>query len=142
MLSGSTAYEKASPYTGHTKVAEMQEALATVCRERILNRIKDSPFIGLMLDESLDIAVQKKLVLYCKTVHGGEAKVEFGANVEVVDGKAETIMHAVTTFLTNNDIDMNKTSGLGTDGANVMVGRKSGVGVRLQALNPRLVRTW
>ena len=38
-----------------------------VCKEDALKRIKDRPFVGLMLDERLDIAVQKKLVLFFNT---------------------------------------------------------------------------
>ena len=128
MVSGSPAYDKADPYINHVAVTEMQEAITVVCKDRIMRRIKDSPFIGIMVDESLDVAVQKKLVLYCRIAHVGEAKIEFGANIEVRDGKAETITQAITTFLDDNQIDINKVSGLGTDGANIMVGRKTGVG--------------
>lgn len=114
-LGGSTAYEQAAPCTSHHAVTEMHAALAAVCGKRIIQRIKDSPFVGLVVDESLDIAVQKKLVLYCKIAYMGEARVEFGANIEVRDGKAESILEAITSFLTENEINIDKISGLGTD---------------------------
>ena len=38
-----------------------------VCKEDALKRIKDHPFVGLMLDERLNIAVQKKLVQFFNT---------------------------------------------------------------------------
>ena len=57
-----------------------------------MKRIQKSPYVGLMLDESLDIAVQKKLVLFFKILVEGKSKFEFAANVEVKDGKEETSM--------------------------------------------------
>ena len=53
-----------------------------------------------MLDESLDIAVQKKLVLFFKILVEEKSKIEFAANVEVKDGKAETISAAVMKYST------------------------------------------
>ena len=141
-LGGSTAYANASPYTDKNIVSEMQGDLAAVWRERTLARIKNSPFIGLMVDESIDIAVQKKLVLYCKIVHLGEAKIEFGANEEVKDGKANTIVTAILEFLQENDLEMRVVTGLGTDGAATMLGCREGVAVQLKRHNPRLVSTW
>lgn len=95
-----------------------------------------------MLDESLDIAVQKKLVLFFKILVLGKAKIEFAANVEVKDGKAETIYSAVLNYLNSNNIPVKKLSGLGTDGASVMTGRHNGLAVRLQRLNAKIVAVW
>ena len=85
-----------------------------------------------MVDESIDVAVQKKLLLYCRIIENGEAKGVFGTNVEVPNGKAETVTEAIMTFLDERGICIEKVVGLGTDGANIMVGSKNGVGVRLQ----------
>lgn len=76
-------------YRHNSIAAELQNCISEVCKEDALKRIKASPFVGLMLDESLDIAVQKKLVLFFKILVLGKAKIEFAANVEVKDGKAE-----------------------------------------------------
>lgn len=48
-----------------TIAAELQTCISKVCKDE-LKRIQKSPYVGLMLDESLDIAVQKKLVLFFK----------------------------------------------------------------------------
>ena len=141
-LGGSNAYETASPYTGHRIVEEMQSDLAAVCRQKTFERIKQSPFLGIMVDESLDIAVQKKLVIYCKIAHLGEAKVEFGVNVEVENGTALTVRNAIMTFLEENDLNVHKVTGLGTDGAAAMIGRIDGVAVKMKRENPKMVSTW
>ena len=62
--------------------------------------------------------------------------------MEVADGKAETIKTALTNFLTEVDFPLDRVSGIGTDGANVMVGSKTGLVVRLQEMNPKIVGTW
>ena len=94
-----------------------------------MKRIQQSPYVGLMLDESLDIAVQKKLVLFFKILVEGKSKIEFAANVEVKDGKAETIYAAVPKYLEESNVPVKKLSGLGTDGASVMTGRLNGLAV-------------
>ena len=79
----------------NSTAAELQHCISEVCIEDALKRIKHSPLVDLRLDESLDIAVQKKLVLFFKILVLRKAKIEFAANVEVKDGKAETIYSAV-----------------------------------------------
>ena len=129
-------------YRHNSIAAELQNCISEVCKEDALKRIKATPFVGLMLDESLDIAVQKKLVLFFKILVLGKAKIEFAANVEVKDGKAETIYSAVLNHLNSNNIPVKKLSGLGTDGASVMKGRHNGLAVRLQRLNAKIVAVW
>ena len=107
-----------------------------------MKRIQKSPYVGLMLDESLDIAVQKKLVLFFKILVEGKSKIEFAANVEVKDGKAETIYAAVLKYLEESNVPVKKLSGLGTDGASVMTGRVNGLAVRLQQVNGKIVAVW
>ena len=107
-----------------------------------MKRIQKSPYVGLMLDESLDIAVQKKLVLFFKILVEGKSKIEFAVNVEVKDGKAETIYAAVLKYLEESNVPVKKLSGLGTDGASVMTGRVNGLAVRLQQVNGKIVAVW
>ena len=78
-----------------------------------------------MLDESLHIAVQKKLVLFFKIL----------VDVEVKDGKAETIYAAVLKYLEQSNVPVKKLSGLGKDGASVMTGHFNGLAVRIQRAN-------
>ena len=104
--------------------------------------IQGTPYLGIMCDESLDIAVTKKLVIYCKIIKSGEIFVLFGANVEVLDGKATTIYESLVKFLNDMGVNISKVSGLGTDGASVMTGRLNGVGVKLKADNAQLIHVW
>ena len=55
------------------------------------------------------------------------------------DGKAETIFNAINEWLVSWEIPITKVMGLATDGAAVMTGVRSGVGVRMKQENPRMV---
>ena len=120
----------------------MHEAATQVCKDEAVKRLGESVFVGIMLDESLDIAVQKKLVVVFKLVVNGKPQMHFGGNIEVENGKAETIVNAVLKVLNDHQIPMDKVIGLGTDGASVMVGRLNGVSTSLRRLNPCLVNVW
>lgn len=58
-----------------------------------------SPFIGILADESIDIAVYKKLDMYIRLVKDGEPCTRFVGSCNVVDGKAETIYNALMVFM-------------------------------------------
>lgn len=148
LSNGATAFHsesgsaKCGIYTSHHAVSDMQKALASIAKENVIAAAQSSPFIGLMFDESLDVAINKKLVMYCKVLHHGTVKISFCGNVVVQDGKAETIFDTVSNFLNDNNIPMCKVSGLGTDGAAVMMGKKGGVGKRFVDVNPNIVHIW
>ncbi|XP_069107881.1 uncharacterized protein C17orf113-like [Argopecten irradians] len=154
---GSTVFQKASSagqssattsmssrgiYTNHQAPADMQKALADVLREMTIVRVKESPFVGIMVDESMDIATDKKLIMFCKIVYGGQIKIEFCANVTVPDGKADTIYNSIVNWMNSVGITFKNISGFGSDGASVMTGRLSGVGVKLREQNPRIIHIW
>ncbi|XP_053406543.1 uncharacterized protein C17orf113-like [Mercenaria mercenaria] len=129
-------------YTNHQTPAKLQGYLANVLQEMAIVRIHNSPFIGIMVDESLDIATTKKLVMFCKIINNGEIRIEFCSNIDIVNGKAETVYDAIVSWLQSVGIQSDRVSGFGSDGAAVMTGKRSGVGVRLQADNPRIIHIW
>ena len=93
-----------------------------------------------MLDESLDIAVHKSSIF--QDTCSGKSKIEFAANVEVKDCKAETIYSAVLSYRNSKNIPMKKLSRLGTDGALVMTGCHNGFAVWLQRVNAKTFSVW
>ena len=106
-----TSNRPAGIFTYHQTASKMQGYLAEVITEMALVRIHNSPYIGIMVDESLDITTTKKLVTFCKIINNGEIKLEFCANVDIIDGKAETVYTAIVNWLTSVGIGMEKVSG-------------------------------
>ena len=84
-----------NPYTHHQQVEEMVEAISDTLSREIQQAVSQSKFVGILIDESVDIAVFKKLVIYIQVVIKGRVKVYFAANKDVMDGCADTIMTAL-----------------------------------------------
>ncbi|XP_060063627.1 uncharacterized protein C17orf113-like [Ylistrum balloti] len=131
-------------YTKPEIINEMETAIAAEIENSLFDRIKGSPYYGVMLDETCDISVEKKLALYINFVDHGKKVVAFVGNRRVQDCTAEGIKTALLNFLHDKglvgaDENYTKFMGLGTDGAAVMVGCRNGVAVKIKELNHSLV---
>ena len=145
MLNGCTSLDPktgANVYQHHQSVADMNSAFAELINREIDEDIQNRPFIAILADESVDIAVYKMLDIYIRLVKDNEPCTRFVGNRNVPDGKAETIYNALMNFMEEKNINCGtKLVGLGRDGASVMMGRHSSVGVRLKSVAPFLVHT-
>ena len=124
-------------------VAEYEQIIEQSISDSLLQKINNSEFIGLMLDETCDISVNKKLAIYIKYLTDGETSVSFIGNEKITDGTAGGIETAVINFLVRKGItdeNVSKVLGLGTDGAAVMTGRLNGLGARLKRKNNTLTQ--
>lgn len=61
-------------------VSEMEECIEQVAAESILDKLQASDFIGLMLDETCDVSVEKKIAIYVRYIDYGEVHVSFIGN--------------------------------------------------------------
>lgn len=114
-------------------ITDNQRSISHVLKSSLVDDIKSSDFYGLMLDESTDITVQKRLSVCIRYVKSGEAVTQFLCNVSIEDGKAYTLVNCVIKILEDFGIPLESCVSLATDGAAVMMGRKSGVGVQIQS---------
>jgi hypothetical protein len=80
-----------------------------------------------MVDETTDVSVTCQLLLYVRYIKDGKSKIVFSETVSIPNGKDDTIKDAILTFLHKNQFPFHKLCAFGSDGAAVMVGRKSGV---------------
>jgi hypothetical protein len=122
---------------------DMVFAISSVLQRQILDRVRDSKFFGLMIDESTDISVKGHLVVFATFLEGGLPLTCFLGLLWIVDGKKdsklifETLLAAVKTW----GLDMDKCVGFGSDGAATMVGKNIGVATLLKKVNPFLTST-
>ncbi|KAG1653606.1 Transmembrane protein C17orf113 [Nymphon striatum] len=135
-------------YKKHEVVEEMQECIYTVLDDDMTDAINTSPYYGVMLDETCDVTIEKKLAIYIRYLNPttGQVHVSFAGNEHITDCTALGIENALIEFLhrkgilnENND-NISKCMGLGTDGASVMTGRLNGLGARLKRRNPKLTQ--
>ena len=124
-------------YKHHSAVQEMVSSISSTIMSKLSDDLKASPFIAIIVDESMDIAIYKKLIVYMQYVDGdGKVQVKFVEDRDVVNGTAETLVDAITMMLMEMDIPMDKIVSLGSDGPAVMTGWHNGVGVRMSRMCP------
>ena len=131
---------KNAKYSSNRIIDEWLHILANVVREDVKQELDNSLCIGLMCDESTDISINKELIIFARVVLPNcGVHYRYLQTVELADGRAETIEKALLPCLDNYGLRMDKVSGFGSDGASVMVGRKTGVATRLKRNNPSML---
>ena len=120
-------------YTSHTSVESMEEAIFDTVFEEVRKDIQEAPCVGVMLDETTDLSVKKKLIVCVRIINNeGVPKNYMIANKVIAAGDASTILSKLEEILKIYGIDLVQVVSLGTDGASVMVGKKNGLGVKLK----------
>lgn len=121
----------------------MISSLATVIRRKVDKQIADSPFISFLLDESTDIAISKKLVVYARVMDMNTftPSTHFVTNIKVESATGEAIYNELKSVMNkeNRVIPPSKVLGLGTDGAKVMTGTGTGLTGFILRDNPMLL---
>ncbi|XP_078000900.1 zinc finger protein 862-like [Glandiceps talaboti] len=133
--------ERNHSYTSERTIQEMVWSIGEVIRSDVLSAVQKSKFLSVLIDETTDVAILKQMILYSKyMVANGDTKVSFLGMIEVPDGTASTLKNAVTTFADENGIQLtNRLAGFGSDGAAVMVGRKTGVAKQLKQVSSFMI---
>ncbi|XP_077862323.1 zinc finger protein 862-like [Saccoglossus kowalevskii] len=130
-------------YTSERVLQEFLDAISEVVKQEIFDDIRRSPCFSILMDETTDIAILKQLITYCRYVkitgNHCEVKTSFIDIDDLPDGKAETIVQSTERMFGANDLNFNQCATLGSDGAAVMVGKRSGVGQRLREKNEKLL---
>ncbi|CAI7928071.1 unnamed protein product [Closterium sp. NIES-54] len=118
---------------------ELTQATATWLQTTQLEHVLTSPFIGISLDESTDRCSGKHMILYVTFIRDSKVATKFMTLITVDKGDAATLVGLLVSHLQAVGIDLRWISGISTDGANVMMGSKSGLVTRLRLRIPHLV---
>ena len=134
-LSDNTLYE--SSYSAN----EFVDAIAKVLEMELESKLAASPAVTVLADESTDIAVNKRLVLYAQITNPQTMQVstEYITNVKITEGTGEAIADEIYRQLALRGVASDKIMGLGSDGASVMTGKGKGVTGMMLRKNPHLV---
>ena len=103
-----------------------------------MKKAQQASFMGLLIDEGMDITQRERLVSFIRYVDQDtyDVKTDFLAVNDILESttsaNAETIESVVVKQLSDCDLDINKLSGLSSDGASVMVGKGNGVAAKLK----------
>ena len=108
-----------------------------------MSKIKESPYISILTDESTDISNTKKLVLYVRILNPKTyvPSTHFLGNVTVEGSSctAEVLFECICNFMKDKGVPLDNLIGFGSDGASVMTGNKSGVATRFRQLSPHMI---
>uniref|UniRef100_A0A672Z5U1 HAT C-terminal dimerisation domain-containing protein n=1 Tax=Sphaeramia orbicularis TaxID=375764 RepID=A0A672Z5U1_9TELE len=94
----------------------MEDAIAMTIISATDDCIANSKYVGIIVDESINIVVEKMLVIYLTLKQNGKSETVFLGNFVIPSGTAECITAKI------KDVD----------GASVMLGRKDGVAQQLR----------
>ena len=126
-------------YTSPQIVDEFLGVINKIVERNTLAEFKESLYFSLMADETTDVGILKQLVKYGRVVTGGKLRSCFLKMIDLEDGKAPTITNAIPAYLESADLDNQKMSSFGSDGASVRTGCRTGVATQLSALNQQMI---
>ena len=130
---------KGAKYTSHMMIDDFLSVLSDSVEATVLGDVHKSPCVGILCDESTDVANIKQLVVFVKYLVKGLPKTRFLTVASLTDGKAETIEQKLLEVCQACKISLSQIAGFGSDGVSVMVGRSSGVATRLKSHNVEMI---
>ena len=107
-------------YKNNKMATEFLTCIATKLREDVMMEINSSPYIGLMIDESLDVGMIEHLVVNIRYIHENKVKERFCALIQLHSLDAKSIFDSLNSFLLKYKLH-NKIVAISTDGASVML---------------------
>ncbi|KAL3891187.1 hypothetical protein ACJMK2_003450 [Sinanodonta woodiana] len=127
-------------YTSHRMVDKFIDTMAEHVEDAVYTNIKSSPAYFIMADEPTDVSNRKPIDFSAKYIDvvTGELQTEFVKDVELPDGKAETIYDAAKDVI-QTKLSLHNLVAFGSDGCNTMIGSKSGVATRLKDLKSNII---
>jgi len=120
-------------------VLGIQQSLVAVIDELLDAELQVCAVFSMLCDESTDLSVNKNLIVYVRFTRDGVAQTKLLANVKITDGTAGGITRTLLEVLKQRKLSVTKLVGLGSDGASVITGRLTGVGVQLAQHAPHVV---
>ncbi|XP_015741125.1 transmembrane protein C17orf113 homolog [Coturnix japonica] len=119
---------------------DMQAAMAKVLHNEDRHRIKASPFVGLVVDETVDAMEHRSLAVFSTTVSpcSGQTSATFLGSFELLAGEATTVTGKVGEVLRAFGIPAMKLTWLSAHSASLGAERRSGAGNALSSLCPLL----
>lgn len=98
-------------YRSHQSAEDMQDAIATFLKSNIDKLVEASPLFSLLIDESTDVSNHENLDVHIKLLNEFNSVLHFLENINVWNGKAETITNAVNLLMERRNLHKDKMKG-------------------------------
>jgi hypothetical protein len=136
------AYITKDLYYDDKSCADLIFCASSVIQKKVLERVKDSKYYGIMINESTNISVIGHLVVFASFIESGLPSCAFLGLLYIIDGKKDSglIFNTLLSSMKEWDLDFDKCLGFGSDGASTMTGKNKGVATRFKLeVNPFLL---
>ena len=137
------SHNSAESYRDDRVAWEIAVTIALHFRQDLKARIKQSPYFGIMVDETIDTSVNQQMIFYIKFLDTKHSTGNWETIVEYLDltmpknSTAAGITDAIHAVFRVFELAPRKLVGFRADGCSTMMGPKSGV-----AYNLLVVRAW
>ncbi|CAI7854906.1 unnamed protein product [Closterium sp. NIES-54] len=111
---------------------ELTQATATWLQTTQIAQVLASPFVGIFVDECTDRCSGKHLILYVIFIQDDTVVTEFMTLLTVEKADSASLLSLLLSHVQAVGIDLRRIAGISTNGANVMMGCKSGLVTRLR----------
>ena len=113
-----------SMYQDEKTCSDLIRCISVVIQKKIICRIQNSPFFGIMVDESTNISAPGHLIKFATIVEEGLPKTVFLGLLQLDGGKkySPSISYYVISQLRLWDLDLYNLVTFGSNGASSMVG--------------------
>lgn len=130
-------------YTSPDSVRDFLDSISTDLDNQVTEKLKNSPAVCLLTDESTDPRTRKKLSVMARVVDPNtmESSTEYLRDVKIETSTARGIKEALDNELAQRGMTAKDVDHLGTDGAKVMTGVKEGLTGLFLRDNPHLINS-
>ena len=126
---------------GRTKTTSVIKVIAQDVLSGITKTIGNSKFFSILIDETTDITVYQQMGIMIRYFDNvlGEVRTSFLKLEPVREANAECLFEAINKNFGDSPLNYGNLVGVGSDGANVMMGRRNSVLSRLKDKQPSLI---
>ncbi|CAG8721475.1 6749_t:CDS:2, partial [Cetraspora pellucida] len=121
-------------YANYNSALQMLEAMSILIDNDLWNELKNSSAIGILIDESTDIATESHIIVYVKYCLYGIVKVRYLQLLQLEHGDAKSIYNAIYSLFDKHKL-CEKIMAFASDGASVMMGKNNGVATQFSKNN-------
>ncbi|RXM36120.1 Zinc finger protein 862 [Acipenser ruthenus] len=127
-------------YYTASNVKEMQEAIVKVLHDEDRRKMADSPFIGFIVNGTIDDLENKNLVVFATTMppYDRQTSVIYLGSFVMPDGAAVTVADQIIELMNSFSVPLSKVVWLATDGSFLMADQISDVDAKLKPACPLL----
>ncbi|CAF5012421.1 unnamed protein product, partial [Rotaria sp. Silwood1] len=107
--------------------------IASVLHEDLIRKLKNSPVLGFMMDESTSRSIEKNCIVYVRYLENFEPRTSFYGIISMEgDGSAENIVKRISALWEKDGLQLSRTCWLATDNASTFKGSHHGVAAKLK----------